>query len=534
VKKILCILLLLPFVSNAQTPFAIPEPAFKACLVANYKHLLDANNDLIIEMADTTKEDIVCKSYDIVDATGIGFFHSTSVIDLSTNKITSINALGIDTLSQLKVLKLGTNQLSELPSLHKLTLLEELSAQSNFLSKLPDLSANTNLISLTVHTNRLTELPNLSTLSKLELLNYARNETIQKPVSLIGLTNLKMYYAWLSSMKTLPAIDHLKELVELNIGYNQLTVLPDLSANKKLSLIYANHNQLNQIPDFSQNTALTKVRLYNNYLTIDMIESVQNIPNFETIVPFAPQELLPINLVATQNELSDFYLKATDNYASSTMNITWYKNGVSIWSGAEDTFRLKNMSLQDEGKYSYSITTSIFPDLTLNSDTLNLKVSPCYLGKEFHFETSAAKCTNLGSLHLFKTNLVTQNITYTITDKLNNSYTTSDSFALKTNDYHISAQVENGCTIDLGDVFIAQEKCDDYFFSPNNDGIDDEFFFEQNGKIDIYNPWGAKVQSIEGPSYWDGKDSKGQLVPTGYYQFVHKASKKGQHLTVIH
>lgn len=533
-KKILYILLLLPFVLNAQTPFAIPGPGFKACLVANYKSLLDVNNDLIIEKADTFKADIICKNFDIVDASGIGYFHSTGVIDLSTNKISSITGLGIDTLSQLKALRLGTNQLGELPSLQKLTLLEELSAQSNFLSKLPDLSKNTNLISLVIHTNRLTELPNLSTLSKLELLNYARNETIQKPVSLIGLSNLKMYYAWLSSMKTLPAIDHLTELLELNIGYNQLTVLPDLSANKKLSLIYANHNQLTEIPDFSQNTALTKVRLYNNYLTIAKVESVQNIPNFETVVPFAPQELLPLNLVATQNELSDFHLQATDNYASPTMNITWYKNGVSIWSGGEDTFRLKNISPQAEGKYSYSITTSLFPGLTLNSDTLNLKVSPCYLDKEFHFETSPAKCTNLGSLHLFKTNLVTQNITYTITDKLNNSYTTSDSLALKTNDYHISAQIENGCSIDLGDAYIAQEKCGDYFFSPNNDGVDDEFFFDQSGKIDIYNRWGTKVQSIEGPSYWDGKDSKGQLVPTGYYQFVHKASKKEQHLTVIH
>jgi internalin A len=532
-KNLIYILLLAPLFAKAQTSFQIPGPGFKSCLVNKYSNLLDANNDLIIAKADTSTKEISCVGLDIVDITGIGYFNSVTSIDFSNNKITTLNGSGIEALSKLKTLKLGTNQLSEIPSLSKLIALEEIVLQSNFISKLPELSNNTNLKSVILHTNRLTEIPDLSKLTNLTFLNIARNETLTKTPSLIGLNKLQYYYAWLCSMKTLPDLSHLTELVELNIGYNQLTSLPDFSNNQKLVLIYANHNKITSIPDFSTNPALTKVRLYNNYLTIDKVESTQSVINFESIFPFAPQESLPISISPNQDELSDFFLQATDNYKSTTMSISWFKNGSLLWTGSEDTFHIKSLSPLDEGKYSYSITSTLFPGLTLTSDTLSLIVKPCYYSDEFNINTLDSKCTNLGSIQISKSSNVNQGILYTIKNG-NQNHTTKDSIHLKADEYQLFAEVTNGCTIDLGKTTIEQIKCDDYFFSPNNDGQDDEFFFEQDGRIEIYNRWGLKIKTIEGPAYWDGKDSKGQLVPSGYYKFISKNSKKESHLTVIH
>jgi internalin A len=526
-------LLLTPFFAKAQSTFQIPGLEFKACLVNKYSDLLDANSDLIIAKADTSSKEISCVGLDIADITGIGYFNSVTSIDFSNNKITSIIGIGLDTLSKLKTLKIGTNQLSELSNLHKLINLEDLSAQSNFLSKLPDLSKNINLKSLTVQSNRITELPDLSKLTNLTYLNIARNETLTKIPSLIGLNKLQYFYAWLCSMKTLPELNHLTELIELNIGYNQLTSLPDFSTNQKLTIIYANHNKITSIPDFSNNTMLTKVRLYNNYLSIDRIESTQNVLNFETIIPFSPQELAPISFAPSQDELTDLKLTATTNYKSTTMNISWFKDGSLLWTGSEDTFHIKSLSPIDEGKYTYSITSSLFPGLILNSDTLILKVKPCYYADEFTINALDSKCTNLGSIQISKSFNVIQSILYTVNNSTQ-SHTTGDSIHLKSDDYQIFAEVENGCTIDLGKATINQVKCEGYYFSPNNDGQDDEFFFEQEGRIEIYNRWGLKVKTIEGPAYWDGKDNKGQLVAAGYYKFISKNSKKDSHLTVIH
>ncbi len=61
-------------------------------------------------------------------------------------------------------------------------------------------------------------------------------------------------------------------------------------------------------------------------------------------------------------------------------------------------------------------------------------------------------------------------------------------------------------------------------FSPNGDGINDEFFITHSGfkefKLTIFNRWGQVMYSADAPSFhWDGKDLDGDIVSDGTYYF---------------
>lgn len=64
-------------------------------------------------------------------------------------------------------------------------------------------------------------------------------------------------------------------------------------------------------------------------------------------------------------------------------------------------------------------------------------------------------------------------------------------------------------------------------FTPNNDGFNDKFFIETYGEFDlanmkIYSRWGVLVWESNIPTeFWDGKDRKGQELPSGTYFFIY-------------
>ena len=66
-------------------------------------------------------------------------------------------------------------------------------------------------------------------------------------------------------------------------------------------------------------------------------------------------------------------------------------------------------------------------------------------------------------------------------------------------------------------------------FSPNGDGVTDDFFINCSGitklTCDIFNRWGQKVKTLSGPTdKWDGKLDNGNAASEGTYFYVVVAS----------
>lgn len=57
-------------------------------------------------------------------------------------------------------------------------------------------------------------------------------------------------------------------------------------------------------------------------------------------------------------------------------------------------------------------------------------------------------------------------------------------------------------------------------FTPNNDGIGDEFRLADIGKLEIYDRWGKLVSINETAATWDGTDEVGNQVTEGTYYYI--------------
>lgn len=53
--------------------------------------------------------------------------------------------------------------------------------------------------------------------------------------------------------------------------------------------------------------------------------------------------------------------------------------------------------------------------------------------------------------------------------------------------------------------------------SPNGDGINDSYYFEETGVIQIFSKSGILVKELNGPVVWEVVDKTGKLVESGLY-----------------
>ena len=95
------------------------------------------------------------------------------------------------------------------------------------------------------------------------------------------------------------------------------------------------------------------------------------------------------------------------------------------------------------------------------------------------------------------------------------------------NDVYVLVQNANSGCMDTVN-FIIEVQGIDYttnVFSPNGDGINDEFIFDKNGikavSVEIYNRWGSLVMNwTDLDKGWDGTGSDGQDLPDAVYFYV--------------
>ena len=246
--------------------------------------------------------------------------NATTSLNLANNEITEITNTTFAGLTNLKVLKLSQNRISEFgdTALQGIQLLE-LTLFSNQLINIPNLgdsksslqilrlSSNNieqieggildnlpELLMLNLEYNEITEISNtvFTSLPKLEILKLSQNKISvfgNKALYGIQLIELHLSFNQLTSIPNLgdskPALqkliltnnkitaieagvlDNMLELLELNLANNFLinVTLGNLS---KLKYLYVNNNQLNQMPQLqSILPALTVLEIKNNDIT---------------------------------------------------------------------------------------------------------------------------------------------------------------------------------------------------------------------------------------------------------------------------
>ncbi len=182
----------------------------------------------------------------------------------------------------------------------------------------------------------------------------------------------------LSLRGNIPAeIGDLSELRTLNLSNNQLTgtVPVSLAALTKLTTIDLSRNQLTILPNFRTATALTALNMANNRLGFDSFEANANVRGAVLV----PQDSIGNDTTIVLTERDNLVFPVA---VGGTANLyQWFRNGVAFGSiAATSELRITDVRrLQDQGRYTLRITSSLVPDVTLWRRTVRIRITPCFV-----------------------------------------------------------------------------------------------------------------------------------------------------------
>lgn len=234
----------------------IPDPNFKAYLVANY----DQNNDNEISLFEIEKlMSLTVSSLSIASLEGIEYFTNLQSLSCDNNSLTELD---LSKNTQLTGLACGYNKISNLilpPNAEKMT---SFSCCENKLTDKLDCSNWANLTNLDCHNNNFTAL-DLTGCSELIGLSCGGNNLTSLNVQ--DCSNLTILQCGSNKLSSLD-ISMCPYLLTLSCGNNNLETL-DLSNCHNLDLLFCQDNKLSSL-DISMCSKLSLLYCQNNMLTL--------------------------------------------------------------------------------------------------------------------------------------------------------------------------------------------------------------------------------------------------------------------------
>lgn len=187
-------------------------------------------------------------------------------------------------------------------------------------------------------------------------------------LSMTNLESLKLSYAGITG--TIPSgIQNLTLLRSLVLNNNAISGVPaELSSLTSLEILYLNKNLLSALPDLTPLSALSNGHVEDNQLTFEDIE-----PNTGVAIIYAPQDSVGVKSEVLFQTSTPGTL--TSSVGGSANLYQWKKDGVAIGGSTASSITLPAPAFADEGKYSFEVTSSLVPGLTLISRPQLVKVS---------------------------------------------------------------------------------------------------------------------------------------------------------------
>lgn len=528
----ICFLILSQF-ALSQTAI-LSDPGFKACMLEKHPDLLDANQNLIISAANTYSGYISCIGYNILNPDGLQYFSNATDVNLSQNLISQINAFPIS--SSLTRLVLDDNQLSTLPDLSNLPNLKTLTVRRNKLMSLPDISANKKITQLYVQSNQLTFIPDLRNQKELWAINFSGNRLTLLPFldSLAKLTELVVADNQLTQIQPL---DKLSNLKLLNISGNKIAKLPNFAPSNLLEEINLKNNIFTQLPNFTVFPNLKSANLNDNYFTFEDLLPLKSINGYSTIFPLTSQKNIEEGQTYNVSEKEDFYIKTNTDLSVSDVKYTWYFEDKLIQTSTKNSLKVFADSTGDSGYYYCELSNASFPDLILKTSNFYIQIEPCFNNQSFIIEVSPRTCQNNGGkISVSTSSPLPANFVYELkavfsTNNITSTY--GDFMNLGDKEYFLYGNVKN-CKKQIGaKILINDQECENVFITADGDGVDDVYFFNEQGFVAISDKFGNEVSSLQIPAKWDGSGKNG-LVPPGLYFANINKGKRLIKITVVH
>ncbi|KAF2274808.1 PP2C-domain-containing protein [Westerdykella ornata] len=222
----------------------------------------------------------------------LGLATRLTMLDISNNRLQSLDKAELQNLQSLQGLRLSNNRLNRLPPyFDRYRALRSLNLSSNCLTEFPDFLCEVRtLVDLDISFNSISSLPKIGQLTCLERL-WATNNKLSGsfPSSLGNLVNLREIDVRFNSLNNMDVMSQLPSLEYLMIGHNCISVFEGYFA--RIRVLHMNHNpvtrfgvsapvptlsvlnlasaKLSQLPEdlFPKVSGLTKLILDKNHFT---------------------------------------------------------------------------------------------------------------------------------------------------------------------------------------------------------------------------------------------------------------------------
>lgn len=495
-------------ICTAQTYF-LPDTNFVKSLKTKYPSVIK-NDSLLIDQAKKITGWVDFQSQNLHNIDGIQFFTNVSQLNLAKNKLKSTPNL--DSLTTMNQLYINENELTELPRMSKSV--QNIFAFSNKLTSIENITNLTNLTFLHVSNNQLVTLPHLKYFPNLDQLHCNQN----KIVSIEGLetlTKAKNLYLW----------------------ENQLTQIDGLAFNTTLKVLYINNNNLENLPNLKNKPNLSELSLSMNYFTFSDLYPLFELDSAKNF-SYAPMKNLDIRNKITAYENKEVIFKSTIDTSLSDLVYSLYKNdSIFLSENTSGMFKITSNNYAENDSFTIKIKSPKATKITVNHEHWLLKTANCKETKAPHVSITNNDCSKGASVKLITTESLVgfDTLNYSLSSKDTDlEYILDSTFSLdnvKQGVYYFRTKTESTCeTANL--ILIPNAPNCDQIFSPNNDGVKDQFYFDKIGEVKIYDLKGVCIQTLTTPATWDGKDKNGILVPFGYYSVIYNDSEVS-HITVI-
>lgn len=522
--KIILFTLVLPLLVQSQT-FVIPDPNFRTCLSKVSPAVLNANNELIISQAQATTGILECTDYNITNVIGFEYFDNITEVLFNVNLIGQVKTLPAN--SVMTRLVFDDNQLTVLPDLSKLTSLRTFAIRRNKFTSMPDISASKRINRLYLKGNAIKTLPNLSIFKELLKFDVSSNLLTTLP-NLDSLPLLEDLVINNNQLETLPSLTRQIALIELDASENRLSKLPVFAPNNVLTKLDIENNLFTELPNFAVFPKLKIAYLDNNHLTFSDLIPLTKIAGYDTLFPLNSQKPVQVGKEIAVIEKEVAYLTTGVDLGVSDVVRTWFLNGRQIQKSTSDSLRVLSDSVAQSGYYYCVFTNAAFPNLTIRTDSFRVNISkPCDFSNSFVVTVSQQLCDIGGSIKASTSTSLPSVFSYRLVAADGQEFaSTNGTFEnLSSKKYTLYGQSSSCKKIINPDIFVAEEKCETDYFTPDGDGQNDTYSFTDAGMVSITDKFGNKIKTLSIPEKWDGTGKNGKVTPGLYFANINNGEK---------
>ncbi|MBV6646295.1 MAG: VCBS repeat-containing protein [Cyclobacteriaceae bacterium] len=300
-------------------------------------------------------------------------------INLSNNNLSGGIPLKIGEIPGLVNINFSNNQLQGLlpSSINDLSGLVELNLANNqMIGFLPaQIGGLTELLILNLGNNDFEGTIPISfgNLSKVEELALNNNDLTGRIPGTFGNLNPVIFDAAGNALSgTLPnGLSNWSRVDVINLAENDLTgSLQSIVALDSVSQIFVNDNRFRQLPEVLV-SRLDTISAINNWLDFEAFEANELLSG--ELIALDPQD----SLFRKRDTLHQVGVPIEFQYpiGGSANVYQWFKDGLAIDGATDSLISLQTPDFDDEGFYHLQVTSTLVPDVTLTTNTIELKLT---------------------------------------------------------------------------------------------------------------------------------------------------------------